>query len=151
MELVVWVSGRANEASSALQALKKDVKPSARNAAVLIRDRTGQIVIFETGEIGPGLGMLAGVVVGLLMELPGGSDPSILFALAADLGFPEGFLEALRADLRLGGSALVLLLDSEWLGETLALLTTLRGRVWRQALSDHLVAKFVPEIAPEGR
>jgi hypothetical protein len=60
-------------------------------------------------------------------------------------------LAALRADLQPGGSALALLVEREWVEESLDLLAPLQGRVWRQVLSTHLVAELVPEIALEGR
>jgi hypothetical protein len=87
MELVAWVANGASEASRALQSLKKDSKPAARNAAVLVREWNGQVFVVETGDIDLRSGMLLGTVVGLLMELPVGSDPESVIAQADGLGF----------------------------------------------------------------
>jgi uncharacterized membrane protein len=63
----------------------------------------------------------------------------------------EEYLAELWARLQPGGSALVLLLETKRVKETLDLLATLRGRVWQQVLSDHLVAEFTTGMVLEGR
>jgi uncharacterized membrane protein len=151
MELVVWVSGRASEASSALQALKKSVKPAARNAAVLVRERDGQVFVVETGDIDLRSGMLLGAAAGLLVEVLGRSSPERAAAGTMSIDFPEEYLMALQASLQPGGSALLLLLETEWLDKALDLLAGFQGRVWQQSLAGRLLAEIAAEMVPEGR
>jgi uncharacterized membrane protein len=151
MELVVWVSGRASEASSALQALKKSVKPAARNAAVLVRERDGQVFVIETGDIDLRSGMLLGAAAGLLVEVLGRSSPERAAAGTMSIDFPEEYLMALQASLQPGGSALLLLLETEWLDKALDLLAGFQGRVWQQSLAGRLLAEIAAEMVPEGR
>jgi uncharacterized membrane protein len=151
MELVVWVSGRASEASSALQALKKSVKPAARNAAVLVRERDGQVFVVETGDVDLRSGMLLGAAAGLLVEVLGRSSPERAAAGTMSIDFPEEYLMALQASLQPGGSALLLLLETEWLDKALDLLAGFQGRVWQQSLAGRLLAEIAAEMVPEGR
>jgi uncharacterized membrane protein len=141
LKLVVFVSGQAGEASRALQALKKQNKPTARNVAVLICDQDGQVLLFETGDIGTQHGPLLSVIVGLLMELLGSSALEIAAAQAVSLGFPENYWTMLPK-LQPGGSALVSLATLERAEETLDLLAKYRGEVWQQVLADNLLAQF---------
>jgi uncharacterized membrane protein len=141
LELVVWVSGQAGEASRALQVLKKQYEPTARNTAVLIRDRDGQVLLFETGDVDLQHGPLLGVIVSLLMALLGSSAPDLAVAQTVSLGFPENYWTALPK-LQPGGSALVSLVTLERAEETLDLLAEYRGEVWQQVLADDLLAQF---------
>jgi uncharacterized membrane protein len=150
-KLAVWVYDDAGEASRALRALKKHSKPLARNAAVLIRDLAGQVIVFETGNVDPSRGTLLGAIVGLLVLALGGSDSEVVAAQAVSMGFPEEHLAALRASLQPGGSALVVLVETERVDGTLDLLATCQGRVWQQALTDDLLAQFATAEALEGR
>jgi uncharacterized membrane protein len=151
LELLVWISGQASEASRALQALKKHNEPAARNAAVLIRDQVGHVFVFESGDVDPRQGTLLGMIVGLLVEMLGGSDPERVTAQAVSLGFPEEYLTAPQASFQPGGSALVTLLETERVQEILDLLATFQGRVWQQALEGDLLVRFATGMASEGR
>jgi uncharacterized membrane protein len=151
MELVVWVSDRASEAGRALQALKRDVQPAARNAAVLVRERDGQVFVVETGDGDLRSGMLLGAAVGLLVEVLGRSSPEFAAAGAMSIDFPEEYLMALQASLQPGGSALLLLLETEWLDEALNVVAGFQGRVWQQSLAGRLLAEIAAEMTPEGR
>jgi len=141
-ELVVWVSNQAGEASRAFQALKKHGEPVACNAAVLIRDRTGQAFVFETGNVDLQHGALLGTITGLLVELLGGSGPERVVAQGEHL-------TALRASLQPGGSALVILVDGEQIEGAFRLLAAFQGQVWQQTLADDLLAQLTTGLAPE--
>jgi uncharacterized membrane protein len=151
LDLSVWVSGQASEASRALHALKKENMPAARNAVVLIRDQDGQVFPFEIGDVDPRHGMLLGAIVGLLVEVLSGSISGDAASQTTIMDFSQEDLMALRMGFPLGGSALLLLLETEWLDETLKLLDRFQGRVWKRALSDHLQAKVAAEMVSQGR
>jgi uncharacterized membrane protein len=151
MELVVWVSDQASEASRALQALKKSVKPAARNSAVLVRERDGQVFVVETGDVDLRSGMLLGAAAGLLVALLGGSSPERATVGTMSIDLPEEYLMALQASLQPGGSALLLLLETEWLDEALNVVAGFQGRVWQQSLAGRLLAEIAAEMTPEGR
>ncbi|MGD8623511.1 MAG: hypothetical protein PVF47_02415 [Anaerolineae bacterium] len=138
LELVVLVCGQAGQASRALEALKKKGHPAARNAVVLLQDRAGQIIVFETGDVTPEHGGLLGTVTGLLIGLLGNLGSEGIAAQAASLGFTKEQLAVLPADLEPGGSALVLLVETERVEGTLDLLAAFEGQIWQQALVDDL-------------
>jgi uncharacterized membrane protein len=136
LKLVVLVCEQAREASRALGALKKKGDPAARNAVVLLQDRAGQIIVFETGDVTPDHGALLGTITGLLIGRLGKLDPEGVTAQAASLGFSKEQLAALPAGLAPGGSALVLLVDRERVDGTLDLLALFEGQIWQQTLAD---------------
>jgi uncharacterized membrane protein len=149
LELVVWVSEDAGTASRALQSLKASNAPAAWNAAVLIRDRDGQLQVFETGRVDGRHGTVPGVIVGLLMVLFGGSDPGHIAGQAVSMGFPEGFVTTLQASTGLWASALVMFVRTDSVAKTLELLEIFEGRAWRQTLSDGLLAHLSAGARPE--
>jgi hypothetical protein len=149
-EMIVFVSGKSGEASRALQCLREQSAKVARNAVVLIRDRAGQVFIFESGDVEPRYGMLLGSVTGLLVELWGGTGPEYAATHTLGRGWSEERLAALPVDLEVDGSALVILVDVELQG-TLDFLESFEGQVWRQALVDGLLAQSGTGLAPEGR
>jgi uncharacterized membrane protein len=67
------------------------------------------------------------------------------------IDLPEEYLMALQASLQPGGSALLLLLETEWLDEALDLVAGFQGRVWQQSLAGRLLAEIAAEMTPEGR
>ena len=68
---------------------------------------------------------------------------------AASLGFSKEHLATLSAEFKAGGSALVLLVESERAGAILDFLATFDGQVWQQALADDLLAGFAAGRALE--
>jgi hypothetical protein len=133
LELVIWVSGQAGEASRAFQALKKHQDAVARNAAVLIRDADGQVFVFESGDVNPRHWPLLGAIVGLFVERLSRSE---MVQAGAE------YMTALRASFQPGGSALVFLVDSEQAKGLLGLLAAFQGQVWPQAHADDLMAQL---------
>jgi uncharacterized membrane protein len=150
-KLVVWVSDRAGEASRALQALKKHREAVARNAAVLIRERTGEVLIYETGNVDLEHGPLLGVITGLLVELLAGSDLERVAVQAASIGLTQEDSMQLSSMLEPGGSALVTLVDAQRIEGILKLLSAFQGHVWQQTLADDLLARLSSGLASEGR
>ena len=149
LELVVLVSVRAGEARRALQALKKHRQPAARNAAVLMRDEYGQIFVTEIGDFVPGHGALLGETVGLLVPLLGGLDPERVAAQSTSIGLAKHCISPLPAGLEPGGSALVVLVEREWVEGMLNLLATFQGQVWQQELRQ-VHQQLVTGSASEG-
>jgi uncharacterized membrane protein len=148
LELVVLVSVQAGEARRALQALKRHIEPAARNAVVLMRDEYGLIFVFETGDVVPGHGALLEETVGLLVPLLDGLDPAHVAVQAASMvsiGLAEDRVSPLPAGLQPGGSALVVLVEREWVEGLLDLLATFQGQVWQQALADMYASSLSQE------
>jgi uncharacterized membrane protein len=118
---------------------------------VLVRERDGQVFVVETGDIDLRSGMRLGAAAGLLVEVLGRSSPERAAAGTMSIDFPEEYLMALQASLQPGGSALLLLLETEWLDKALDLLAGFQGRVWQQSLAGRLLAEIAAEMVPEGR
>jgi uncharacterized membrane protein len=151
LELIVWTSDQGGRASRVLQFLKKREEPEARNGAVLIRDREGQVFVFETGKVDRRYGTLPGVIVGLLLVLLGSPRSERAAAQAEGMGFPAEHLSELRARLQPGGSALVMLADPKRVDVILDHLAPFGGGVWRQAVPKDLVAQSTTGVVSKGR
>jgi hypothetical protein len=142
VELVVQMSRRAGEASRALQALKVQSETVARNTAVLIRAPSGEVVVFETGNVDLRYVTLLGAVVSVLVEPLGEFDPKPIAAHGPSFALTQEWLAKLRGSLQPGGSALVILVETDRARALPSLLAAHEGRLWQWALSDDLVASF---------
>ncbi len=156
MELVVLASNQAETANQALQALKDLIKQDALeilNAAVLVKDQDGTTSLLDTEDIEPKRGTLFGAIAGGLVGLLGGPAGVVIGAAAGaaaghvaakhiDLGFPDDYLEKLQESLQPGSSALVVLVDQEWVEKVAETLATFDGQVLQHALTDDIVAQI---------
>ena len=156
MELVVLASNQAETANQALQALTDLIKQDALeilNAAVLVKDQDGTTSLLDTEDIEHKRGTLFGAIAGGLVGLLGGPAGVVIGASAGaaaghvaakhiDLGFPDEYLEKLQESLQPGSSALVVLVDQEWVEKVAETLATFDGQVLQHVLTDDIVAQI---------
>jgi uncharacterized membrane protein len=147
LELLLLIFGRAGTASQALQSLKKQTdlgRLAILDSAVLIRDRTGETFLFETGHADSRYGVFFGTIVGVLIGVMGGLSPGDerVAGVWTELGFAEAALTWLVAGLRPGGSALVLLVEQNWLKQGLRVLAEFEGEVLQQRAALSTAAKL---------
>ncbi|MCC6905874.1 MAG: DUF1269 domain-containing protein [Anaerolineae bacterium] len=130
LQLVVYAYANENEAQEALrdmQELQRAGTLRIVNAAVLVKDEKGRAIIRETEDISATRGALFGAIAGALIGLLGGPGGAIVGAAAGaaaggaaahtiDMGFDDGQLQALQGRLTPGTSAIIALVEHDWVG-----------------------------------
>lgn len=164
VELVVVAfdeEGRAAEVLQALKQLDKEDVIQLLNAAVIVKDREGKAAFKESEDVDAKHGALFGVIAGGLIGLVGGPAGVLAGAAAGavtggvaahaiDLGFPDESLEDLQNSLLPGSSAIVALVEHRWVEQAVEALADFGGRLFRQALTDAVVAELTAEDETPG-
>jgi uncharacterized membrane protein len=159
VELVARVFDNPDQASEALEFvedLHRRQVIKILNAAVLVKDESGEVTLKDTRDIDAKKGRLLGAVTGGLIGLVGGPVGVVVGALAGagtgslagkwiDLGFSDKFLTGLQEQMKPGSSALILLAEHSWAGEISVAMSDVGGMVFQQPLTDHLVENLVAE------
>lgn len=162
LELVARVFEDTEGASSALEFLRDLQKTQkhvikVRNAAVLVKDAEGNTTLRELAEEkDTKRGRLLGAVAGGLVGMAAGPVGAVIgaavgfgagsFATAKiDAGFSQAFLTGLLNRLKPGTSALVVLVEDEWMEPLSEAWAGLEGTVFQQTLSDQLVQELLPD------
>ena len=124
IELVAAVYPNLFEAQATLNdlvALHKSGTIALLDAAVMVRDRTGNLTISERAELTPGKGARRGALIGAVLGVV--FPPSLLAGAAlgaaagavagkvTDQGFPNDMLEDLAAELESGKSAILAVVE----------------------------------------
>ena len=120
------------------------------NAALLAKDRNGDVSVVDTRDIDPKKGRVLGAITGGLIGLLAGPGGAILGALAGlgaggaagkliDEGFSDEFLRNLQDYLQPGSAAVILLVVHEWVKSVAESMAGLSGFVFQQPLTDRLV------------
>lgn len=135
----------AEKVLNALQQLNHEHVVQLKNAAVVVRDRSGKITLRETHDFDAKQGAIVGALAGgLIGKLTGGSmlGEAALGAVSGvaasrlfDLGFNDQYLHEVGANLPPGSSALVAVVHFEHLDQALRTLQGFPGgRVMRLTL-----------------
>jgi len=156
IELVVLVfdePGKAKEALDFLKELKRERDIVAiHNSAVLVKDEDGQVSLSEAQDVDARHGRLFGAITGGLVGVVGGPVGVIVGAAAGaavggvaadhiDMGFSNKYLKDLEKHLQPGSSALIALVENEWVGKVADALAQFGGQLFRQALTDEIIAE----------
>jgi uncharacterized membrane protein len=163
VELIVAAfkeEGKAAEVLKTLKQLEKDQVILLVNAAVMIKDEKGKVSFKETQDIGAGKGALFGAVAGGLVGLLGGPVGVIVGAAAGaatggvaakkiDMGFPDDSLKELQETLKPGSSAILALIQHEWVDRVVEEMEKFGASLFRQALKEELIAQLSDEEAQD--
>lgn len=114
-----------------LKQLQKEGKIKFVNAGVLIKDRSGKTNVTETADVDARQGAIFGALVGGVIGLLGGPIGVVagaaagaatggLAARSIDMGIPKQMIDDLRQGLRPGTSAIIALVEPEWLDQLTA-------------------------------
>lgn len=128
VELIVIAfddKAKASEALKDLRKLKREGAINILNAAVLEKDENGKTKMHETEDVDAPRGAIFGAVVGGLIGIIGGPAGAIAGATIGagiggvtahniDLGFPDDQLKALQEKLTPNSSAILALVEHEW-------------------------------------
>jgi uncharacterized membrane protein len=144
---------KADEVLKDLKELDKEGVIDVINAAVLVKTQLGKTTVSETGDPRAKHGALFGAVAGGLIGLLGGPAGVIVGAAAGaatgglaadriDMGFEDDYLKEVRDSLPLGSSAIIALVQHEWVDRVLDALEDYEGQVIRRAIKDDIVAQL---------
>lgn len=147
---------KAGEELKQLRALEKEQLIVLVNAAVMTKDENGKVTVKETDDVSAGKGALFGAVAGGLVGLLGGPLGVIVGAAAGaatggvaakkiDMGFPDETLQELRDTLKPDSSAILVLIQHQWVDRVVDELDKHGAILFRQALKEELVAQLSEE------
>jgi uncharacterized membrane protein len=154
--LLVYAFDEEDEAENVLQDLKqldkKDVVEIV-NAAVLKVDADGNATLKETEDVKAGPGALFGAIAGGLIGLLGGPAGVIVGAAAGaatgglaahniDMGFSDEYLREVQETLQPGTSAVIALVEHEWIERVVAELEQFEGQLFRQSIKADIAAQL---------
>jgi len=156
VELIVAAFKGEDKAAAVLKDLKQSDREGVLqvlNAAVLVKKGNGKVSVRETQDVGAGRGAIFGAIAGGLVGLLGGPAGVIVGAAAGaatggvaasqiDMGFSDEMLQDLQKGLQPGSSAIVALVQHEWVDRVVAALEELDAKLFRQALADELAAQL---------
>ena len=154
-EMIVVAFENENDADQVLNSLKgmesMDIV-DLKNAAVIVRDSSGEVKIKETSDFDTKQGALGGAAAGAVLGLLGGGfiRGALLGAAGGaaagkfiDLGLDDDFLKAVGDKLGPNSSAIVALVDFEQVDRAMQELDKFEGgRIMRHTLSDDVYAKL---------
>jgi uncharacterized membrane protein len=160
VELLVYAFDDETKADQVLKELKRLDREGligVVNAAVMVRDERGKARFKETQDVDAKRGALFGAIAGALMGLIGGPPGVVLGAAAGaaaggvsahfiDMGFSDRHIEEIQESLPPGSSALVALIEHEWVERVIEALEQFEGTLFRQALK----AEIATQLAQSG-
>ena len=163
VELIVAAfneEGKAEEVLKEMKKLEKEEIIFLVNAAVMTKSEKGKVSLKETQDVGSGKGALFGAIAGGLIGLLGGPAGVIVGAAAGaatggvaankiDMGFPDDTLKELQDTLTPGSSAILALIQHEWVDRVVEELDKFGAALFRQALKEELVAQLGEEEEKE--
>ena len=154
VELIVAAfqdEGGAEAALQELKAAKKEGLIRIDNAAILKKDPDGKVHIKEAKDMGGGKGAVIGGVVGGIVGLIAGPAAIATAAVGAaigglaaklsDGGFRDDRLQTIAASLKPGSSAIVALIEHEWVDEM--------EQIMREQGADAMTAAVSADIAKQ--
>ena len=159
VELIVAAFKNSNQASQALKSLRtleKEGMIRLLNAAVLIKDEKGKVSVGETQDVGAGRGAIFGAIVGGLVGLLGGPAGVIVGAAAGaatggvaanriDMGFPNDTLNEIKVTLIPGSSAILALIQHEWVDRVATEMEKFGAALFRRALKAEIADQLSEE------
>lgn len=156
VSLLVYAYNEYDKADKVLKALKELDKTgviAVLNAAVLAMDKDGKVKLRETEDVDAKRGAIFGAIAGGLVGLLGGPAGAIVGAAAGaaaggvaahkiDMGFSDEYLKDLQQSLKPGSSAIIALVEHEWVEKVVQELEEHEGRLFRQALKADIAAQL---------
>jgi uncharacterized membrane protein len=144
---------KAEEVLKTLRDLEKEEVINLVNAAVMTKNEKGKVSMKETEDVSAGKGALFGAIAGGLIGLLGGPVGVVVGAAAGaatggvaagkiDMGFPDDTLKELRATLKPNSSAILALIQHQWVDRVMEELEKFGATLFRQALKEEITAQL---------
>ncbi len=145
--------GEAGEVLKDMRGLDREGVIQILNAAVMIKKENGKVSIRETEDVRGGRGALFGAVAGALVGLLGGPPGVIVGAVAGaatggiaaealDMGFSNETLRDLQESLKPGSSAIIALIQHEWVDRVVAELEQYGAALFHEVLKAGIAAQL---------
>jgi uncharacterized membrane protein len=158
-EVIASVYDKPDGAEDTLTFLNKLCKSGVldiKHAAVMVKDRDGNIKVEERGDIGSKQGAIFGAISGGLIGLLGGPIGVIVGAAAGaatggvaarkiDMGFSNDFLDKVQEELQPGKSALIVVVEHEMVEDLSSALSDLEGLHFNQEITDEFINELISE------
>lgn len=143
----------ANEALSAFKRWASTVDMKVINAAVMVKDQKGKTTVRQDEDVEPLEGTLFGAVVGGLIGLFGGPLGAAVGAAAGaatggvtaavvKMGFTDEEIKAIQNSLRPGSSALVALIEPQWMEAARQELNRYPCQIWSRTLPESYLEHY---------
>jgi uncharacterized membrane protein len=159
LDLVILVFEQIDGGDKALDSILRYAKENqfvTLNSAILTKDLKGDIQYKESADVDAKHGAFFGAFVGGLIGLTRGPVGGIAGAVTGaatggvtahlvDMGFPNEELQSLSKTLEKGSSALVILIEHQWVEEALKQIEDLNPEVWMKKISDELVSRYLED------
>lgn len=163
VELVVAAFKSVDEAKEALKEMRRLDREGVigvLNAAVMVKKESGKVSIRETQDVDGVRGAIFGAITGGLVGLLGGPPGAIVGAVAGaatggaaaeviDMGFSDETLKDLQESLQPGSSAVIALIQHEWVDRVVLELEQYGADLFREALKADIAAQLAPEEEEE--
>ena len=156
VELIVAAFNDEDKAKESLDVLKKLEKEDIImlvNAAVMVKDKKGKVKLRETQDVDSKRGAIFGAIAGGLIGLLGGPAGVLVGAAAGaatggvaankiDMGFPDETLKELQGALTPGSSAILALIQHEWVDRVVEELEKHGASLFREALKEEIAEQL---------
>jgi len=163
VELVVAAFKGVDKAKEALKEMKRLDREgviAVLNAAVMVKKENGKVTIRETQDVDGVRGAIFGAITGGLVGLLGGPPGAIVGAVAGaatggaaaemiDMGFSDQTLRDLQDSLQPGSSAVLALIQHEWVDRVVLELEKYGADLFREALKADIAAQLELEEEAE--
>ena len=163
VELVVLAFNGADTARAAGQTLKqldKDKTIKLLNLAILEKNVDGKLAHKEAEDVGPRQGTLFGAITGGIIGLVAGPIGAVVGAAAGaatgraaagwiDMGFSDQALESLQNAMGNDSSAVVILIEQQYVDSSLNALADFEGHRLQQSMTDEMVSQLLAASGSE--
>ena len=147
---------RAEQVLDELRAMDREDTLSILNAVVIKKDAEGRVTASEDGDVRPGSGALFGALVGAVVGFLGGPGGAVVGAAAGaitggitaagiDMGFSDQAVQEMKDSLPPGCSAILALVEHEWVEKLTAEIAARRGRIIRHTLRTETLRQLRKE------
>jgi uncharacterized membrane protein len=144
---------KAGEVLKSMKELEKEGVILLMNAAIMTKDAKGKISVKETKDVDAKHGAVFGAIVGGLLGLLGGPVGVVVGAAAGaatggvaantiDMGFSNDQLRDLQETLKPGSSAILALIQHEWVDRVVAEMEQFGAELYHQALKAEMAAQL---------
>lgn len=151
---------RADEVWKELHSLDSNDTISILNSVVIRKDADGHVSASEDGDVRPGSGVLFGALAGAIIGLLGGPAGAVVGAAAGaitggvtaagiDLGFSNDVIREMQNSLQPDSSAILALVEGEWVEAISTELSSRHGRIIHQAVREEFAERFRSENKTE--
>jgi len=156
VELIIAAFNEEDRAEAVLEALKQLQKEgiiNLINVAIMVKNEDGKVKLRETQDVDSKRGAVFGAIAGGLIGLIGGPAGVVVGAAAGaatggvaahkiDMGFPNDTLKELQGTLTPGSSAILALIQHEWVDRVMEELEKFDAALFRQAVKAEIAAQL---------